>query len=205
MPPQSWLRRLRRGRPIVVVSGLPRSGTSMAMKMLQAGGLAVVTDGIRSADDSNPNGYYELETVKTLATAGAGNWLAEARGKGVKIISFLLTYLPESYDYQVIFMRRQLHEIIASQNAMLDARGEPRAADDDRLLGHYEEHLQQVERLLERRACFSTLTVEYSNVLRDPRQQSARIAAFLGGTLAIDRMAAVADPALYRHRRPSPR
>src|SRR5829696_2465105 len=110
----SLLRRLRRGSPIVVVSGLPRSGTSMTMKMLEAGGLPVITDGLRTADESNPNGYYELEDVKTLSAEGDGAWLAGARGKAVKVISFLLTYLPESYDYQVIFMRRDLNEIVAS-------------------------------------------------------------------------------------------
>ena len=122
MPPASLIRRLRRGRPIVVVSGLPRSGTSMAMKMIEAGGLPVVTDGLRHADASNPNGYYEFEHVKNLDKAGDLSWLAEARGKAVKIISFLITYLPEAYDYRVVFMQRDLSEVIASQNRMLDAR-----------------------------------------------------------------------------------
>jgi len=201
MSPQSWLRRLRRGRPIVVVSGLPRSGTSMAMKMLEAGGLEVVTDGIRAADESNPNGYYELETVKTLTTAADGGWLADSRGKAVKIISFLLTYLPESYDYQVIFMQRDLGEIIASQNAMLEARAEPRGTDDDRLRAHYEQHLQQVARFLERRKCFSALEVHYADVLKAPREQAAHIGQFLGLPLDVDRMAAIAEPSLYRNRR----
>ena len=124
MPPASLIRRLRRGRPIVVVSGLPRSGTSMAMKMIAAGGLPVVTDGLRHADASNPNGYYEFEHVKNLDKAGDLSWLAEARGKAVKIISFLITYLPEAYDYRVVFMQRDLSEVIASQNRMLDARGD---------------------------------------------------------------------------------
>ena len=100
----------------------------MTMRMLEAGGMPVVTDGVRVADDSNPNGYYELEQVKTLSTGGDTAWLARARGQAVKVISFLLTYLPESYDYQVIFMRRDLNEIVASQNKMLDARGESRGA-----------------------------------------------------------------------------
>src|SRR5215210_2604024 len=149
MTPRAFLRRLHRGRPIVVVSGLPRSGTSMAMKMLEAGGLEVVTDGLRGADSSNPNGYYEYERVKTLTAGDDTAWLADARGKAVKIISFLLTYLPESYDYAVVFMHRDLGEIIASQNTMLDARGEARGAADDRTRVHYEQHLEQVERFLE--------------------------------------------------------
>lgn len=195
------LRRLRRGLPIVVVSGLPRSGTSMTMKMLEAGGLPLVTDGVRAADDSNPNGYYELEAVKTLTTEGGGAWLAGARGGAIKVISFLLTYLPETYDYQVIFMHRDLDEIVASQNAMLDARGEPRGAADDRMRAHYAQHLEQVERFLARRACFSTLRVRYDDVLAAPREQASRINTFLDGRLDVERMATVAEPSLYRQRR----
>jgi hypothetical protein len=201
----SFLRRLRRGRPITVVSGLPRSGTSMAMKMLEEGGLQVVTDGVRGADASNPQGYYEYEPVKTLSTNGDTAWLGDARGKAVKIISFLLTYLPESYDYTVVFMRRDLDEIIASQNAMLDARGAARGAGDDRTRAHYAQHLEQVERFLARRSCFSTLMLNYTDVLASPRDEASRINAFVGGRLDVERMARVADLALYRSRSEAPR
>jgi hypothetical protein len=196
-----FLRRLRRGRPVIVVSGLPRSGTSMAMKMLEAGGVPIVTDGLRGADVSNPNGYYEFEPVKTLTSDPDAPWLAGARGKAVKIISFLLTYLPETYDYRVVFMRRDLREIVASQNAMLDTRGEARGAADEQMLQNYEAHLAQVERFLARRDCFATLMLEYREVLASPREQAARVNAFLGGRLDVDRMAGVAEPALYRNRR----
>jgi hypothetical protein len=173
----------------------------MAMKMLEAGGLPVLTDGLRAADESNPNGYYELEQVKTLTNGSDAAWLADARGKAVKVISFLLTHLPESYDYQVIFMRRELDEIVASQNAMLDARGEPRGAADDRMRAHYQQHLEQVDRFLSRRTCFTTLTLPYADVIAHPREQASRINAFLDGRLDLDRMAAVADASLYRNRR----
>src|ERR1700682_4057584 len=112
-------RRLRFGPPVVVISGLPRSGTSMVMKMLESGGLEVMTDGLRVADASNPNGYYEVERVKRLNSDDDRSWLAQSRGKAIKIISFLLTYLPDSNDYHVIFMHRSLDEVIKSQNAML--------------------------------------------------------------------------------------
>jgi len=200
---QSFLRRLRRGRPIVVVSGLPRSGTSMAMQMLDAGGLPIVSDGLRVADTNNPRGYYEYERVKELDKPGDHAWLADARGKAVKIISFLLTHLPERYDYQVIFMRRDLDEILASQNKMLDGRGEARGAEDERMRALYEEHLERVQRFQSRRPCFSTLMVDYARVLTEPREQAARINAFLGGRLDEEKMAAVADRALYRNRRAS--
>jgi hypothetical protein len=198
------VRRLRYGKPIVVVSGLPRSGTSMAMKMLEAGGLPILADGIRTADISNPKGYYEFEPVKELDKGGDVTWLAEARGKAVKIISFLLTWLPERYDYRVIFMQRDLREAIASQNAMLAQRGEtpaPGSASDDQIRQMYEDHLQKVTRFMANRPCFSSLTVAYREVLENPRDAAGRIDAFLGGTLDVDRMAAVADPSLYRNRR----
>lgn len=198
--PSFILRRLRRGRPIVVVSGLPRSGTSMAMKMLEAGGCAIVADGFRAADTGNPNGYYEDERVKELHQGGDTTWLDVARGQAVKIVSFLLTYLPESYDYQVVFMRRDLGEIIASQNQLLDARGEARGSADPVTRARYEQHLVQVERFLASRRCFTILTLNYADVLRSPREHAARLSEFIGGGLDVDRMAAVADPALYRNR-----
>ena len=197
---KSLFRRLVRGRPIIVVSGLPRSGTSMAMKMLAAGGVPILTDGVRRADDSNPLGYLEFEPVKTLASGGDTAWLAGARGRAVKIVSPLLTHLPETYDYKVLVMRRDLDEIVASQNAMLDGRQQARGAADARMRAHYEEHLRQLDRFLSRRECFSALTVHYADVLANPREQSVRINDFLGGRLDVERMASVADPSLYRRR-----
>ena len=175
----------------------------MAMKMLDAGGFPVMTDGVRAADASNPNGYYEFEQVKRLSAGGDTAWLAAARGRAVKVISFLLTQLPDTYDYRVIFMRRDLDEILASQNAMLDERGEPRGADDDRMRVHYQAHLEQVERFLARRSCFSTLMANYADILASPREQAQRFSTFLGGTLDIERMTDVVQPALYRQRRAS--
>ena len=197
----AW-RGLRRGRPIVVVSGLPRSGTSLAMRMLDVGGLPVMIDGVRHADVSNPNGYYELERVKTLEGHGDARWLADARGKAIKIISFLLTWLPETYDYRVVFMERRLDEVLASQDAMLQHRGEVEAIEasrDARAL--YEEHLRQIDRfLLSRRSCFSVLRLDYGHVVARPADAAARLAAFIDVPLDVARMAAVADPALYRNR-----
>src|SRR6202035_1378734 len=137
-------RRLRYGKPIIVVSGLPRSGTSMMMSMLDSGGVPVLTDGIRSSDDSNPRGYFEYEPVKELDKEGNRSWVLLARGKAVKIISFLLTWLPETCDYRVVFMQRDLDEIIASQNQMLARRGEPAGTGDDAMRIVYTEHLEQM-------------------------------------------------------------
>lgn len=172
----------------------------MAMGMLAAGGLPIVTDGIRGADDHNRRGYYELERVKDLDKPGDPVWLADARGKGIKIVSFLLTYLPESYDYRVIFMRRDLQEIIASQNQMLDGSGRDRGAGDARMRALYEEHLDRVQRFMARRRCFSTLMVDYPEVLAQPLAQAERLNAFVGGGLHPGRMAGVAEPTLHHNR-----
>lgn len=174
----------------------------MAMKMLDAGGLEVMTDGLRTADESNPKGYFELEAVKELDKNGDTAWLNGARGKAVKIISFLLTFLPEEHDYRVVFMQRDLHEVLASQNKMLIQRAEiPGTPDEDeRMRQHYEKHLAKVHRFLASRSCFSVLPVDYRRALERPRDEAQRINAFVGGGLDLDRMVEVGDPSLYRNR-----
>ena len=198
-------RRLRFGKPIIVVSGLPRSGTSMTMKMLEAGGVPIVTDGKRTADESNPKGYFEFEPVMRLHEDPDKRWLVEARGKAVKIISFLLASLPETHNYKVIFMHRDLHEVMASQSKMLEKRGESQGADadadDDALLTSYQKDVEKTKRLLARRSCFDVLDVDYKAVLDDPAGAAVRIDAFVGGGFDTGAMAAVVDQELYRNRR----
>jgi len=200
------LRRLRYGQPIVVVSGLPRSGTSMAMKMLAAGGMPVLTDGVRTADESNPKGYYELEAVKELHQQKDMRWLVDARGKAIKVVSFLLTWLPETNDYRVIFMQRDLREVIASETTMLQKRGEGAAAsgatptDQEQTQAVYQQHLEKVHRFMANRSCFSTLTIAYRDALERPQDAAKRMRDFVGHPLDLRAMAEVADPSLYRNR-----
>lgn len=199
--PHSLYRRLRYGRPITVVSGLPRSGTSMAMRMLEAGGVPIVTDRARAADEDNPHGYFEHDRVLELDKGGDAGWLADARGRAVKIISALLPHLPERFNYQVIFMHRDLGEVLASQNRMLERRGETgSAASDAEMAKLYEHHLRRIASLLRRRACFATLDLRYSDVVSNPAAQARRISDFLGGTLDAGRMAEAVSPELYRNR-----
>jgi hypothetical protein len=197
-------RRLRFGKPIVVVSGLPRSGTSMAMKMLEAGGVPILTDGKRTADESNPKGYYEFEPVMRLHEDSDKRWLADAQGKAVKIISFLLASLPETHNYKVILMHRNLREVMASQSKMLEQRGESQGADadadDDALLASYKNDVEKTKRLLARRSCFDVLDVDYKYVLDNASAAAARIDAFVGGGRDVGAMAAVVDQELYRNR-----
>ena len=195
----NFYRRVRYGRPIVVVSGLPRSGTSMAMKMLEAGGLRVVTDGLRSADEDNPKGYYEDERVKDLYREGDKAWLRDARGKVVKIISFLLKSLPADNNYKVLFMHRSLREIVASQNKMLVRRGEKNDTSDERAVQLLDEQVRDARFFL-RRPQFDVLELNYGEMLQGARPQAQRIAEFLGRPLDVEKMAQVVDVQLYRNR-----
>ncbi|MFQ5420032.1 MAG: sulfotransferase family protein [Anaerolineae bacterium] len=185
---------------ITVVSGLPRSGTSMMMKMLEAGGIPPLTDKIRTADDDNPKGYYEFERVKKM-DKGDTAWLPEAEGKVVKVISALLKHLPADYEYRVIFQRRHMPEILASQRKMLIRRDEDAdKMDDGQMAALFEKHLLNIEQWLAAQPNFSTLFVHYSEVLADPLAHAQKINAFLGGGLDVVAMATVVDPALYRNR-----
>lgn len=194
-------RRLKYGKPVVIVSGLPRSGTSMAMKMLEAGGLEIVVDNIRTADEDNPKGYYEDERVKDLTEMEDKSWLKDARGKVIKVVSSLLNSLPESNSYKVVFMRRNLHEVLASQTKMLQRRSEDSHTEDEDLLAMYESHLEKVQFQLRFRPYFDALYVNYSDVVQDPAIEARKMAEFLGGGLDTKKMAAAVDGSLYRNRR----
>lgn len=197
---QRAFRRFRYGQPIVVVSGLPRSGTSMTMRMLEAAGLSIVVDGLREADEDNPKGYFELERVKDLAQENNWDWLQDARGQAIKIISYLLKELPDNHNYKVIFMRRDLREVLASQAKMLERRSETNETDDERMVELYENDLWKAGYLLKNNSRFETLMVSYRDVLDNPLDQAGKINEFLGGGHDIDKMAAAVDPQLYRNR-----
>ncbi len=191
-----------RGEPIVVVSGLPRSGTSMMMKMLEAGGIPPVTDELRTADDDNPKGYYEFERVKQM-DKGDTAWVADAQGKVVKVISALLKHLPSSHNYQVIFLRRHMSEILASQRKMLIRRGEdPDKMDDAQMAMLFERHVQGVEQWLAKQSNIEVLYLHYSDVMADPLTAVNTLGRFLGRDMDVRAMAEVVDPNLYRNRQP---
>lgn len=173
----------------------------MAMRMLQAAGIPVVADGVRSADEDNPRGYFEDERVKDLESTDDAGWLREARGKAIKIVSFFLKDLPASNRYRVIFMRRDLAEVLASQAKMLDRRDEEHDASDDEMIAGYRAHLDKVAFQLRYRKQFDALWLDYAEVVADPEGQARRIDAFLGGGLDVRTMAEAVDPALYRNKR----
>lgn len=199
-----WLKSLlgaKAARPaITIVSGLPRSGTSMMMRMLEAGGLPPLTDHLRTADLDNPQGYYEFERVKQL-DRGDTAWLATAQGRAVKVISALLQHLPATYEYKVIFIERHMSEILASQRKMLAHRNEDvEELTDAEMTALFEKHLREIRRWLAQQPNFRVLYIHYSDLLSEPEAQSVQVNQFLGGGLDINKMASVIDPTLYRNR-----
>ncbi len=186
---------------IVIVSGLPRSGTSLMMKMLEVGGLAPLTDEIRQPDEDNPKGYYEFERVKKLRE-GDTAWVSSARGKVVKVISALLPGLPASEQYRVVFMQRELAEVLASQRQMLIRRGEdPSKVSDQEMTRLFEKHLQQVDEWLGKQANIQYLYVNYNQLLTDPGPVIQQVDAFFAGRVNAQKMREVIDPSLYRQRK----
>ena len=186
---------------ITVVSGLPRSGTSMMMRMLEAGGIQLLTDGFREKDEDNPYGYYELEKVKQLGEDGDKSWLSTAKGKVVKIISQLLKELPADFSYKVIFMQHQIPEILASQKQMLIRSGE--ATDrigDEELAKLFEKHLSNVELWLLKQPNFDVIFVNYTYIVENPTDSITKINEFLGGNLNIAAMNGVIDKSLHHQR-----
>ena len=183
---------------IVIVSGLPRSGTSLMMQMLDSGGLAVLTDGIRTADVDNPKGYYELEAVKK--TKQNPSWLPQVRGKGVKMVSLLLYDLPATERYRVIFMNRDLDEVLVSQRKML-LRLQRDPGDDGQMRRFFTTHLEKLHEWLGRQAHIAVLPVSYNQLLTEPATEAGRVNRFLDDRLDAAKMVGVVDPSLYRNRK----
>jgi hypothetical protein len=191
---------VRRDDIVTIVSGLPRAGTSMMMQMIDKGGIPALTDEVRVADEDNPKGYYEFEPVKK--TKEDPSWLEQARGKVVKMVYRLLHDLPPSYAYRVIFMRRKLEEVIASQNVMLERqRKEGGGLSDAKLLEVFKAEIDKNNKWLAKQRNFEVLYVNYNEMLEDPAPQVHRVNEFLGGGLDTDAMMRVVDPTLYRQRR----
>ncbi len=186
-------------KTIIVVSGLPRSGTSMMMKMLAEGGLEIVTDSIRSADEDNPNGYFEFETVKQLAN-GQTQWLANAGQKVVKVISALLEYLPENHHYKILFMEREIGEILASQRKMLARRNEESKTSDAEMESQFRQHLAAIKFWIARQPNIEVLYVDYNKMLSDSKAYCQTVAEFIGMPVNVEKMRSVPDEHLYRNR-----
>src|SRR6202795_3033518 len=184
---------------ITIVSGLPRSGTSLMMQMLDAGGLPVLSDGEREADTDNPKGYLEWERIKQLPKEPS--LIAEAEGKVVKVISQLILSLPSGHDYRVVLMQRPLPEVLKSQDEMLRRRGNADSnANTSAIEDAFQRHLIEVNRWLVGKSNMQVSRVHYHRVLREPKAVAGEIAAFLGVPLDVEAMVRQVDGRLYRNR-----
>lgn len=198
--PATGGRQLGATTSVVIVSGLPRSGTSMMMKVLEAGGVPVLIDGLRAADPDNPEGYYEYERVKEL-DKGDTAWVADAQGKVVKVISALLEYLPPDYQYRVIFMHRNIEEVLNSQRKMLARRGEDlEVVNDAEMADLFAKHLVKVKEWLRAQPNFAVLDIDYNAMLQNPESYIRMINQFVDNALDGQAMAKVINPDLYRNR-----
>ena len=184
---------------VTVVSGAPRSGTSMMMRMLADGGIPALTDGVRKPDRDNPHGYFEFEPVKR--TKVDASWLTDAPGRAVKMVYGLLADLPTDRPYRVVLMRRDVGEMVKSQRLMLERLGKDGGKmSDDRKAEVFAAQLDDAERRLRSLACFSCLAMNYNELVADPRPHVERLAEFLGGGMDEGAMCAVVDPTLWRNR-----
>jgi len=184
---------------IIIVSGLPRSGTSMMMQILERGGLEIVTDNIRQADKDNPKGYYEFEKVKEIENDTS--WLSRCRGKVVKMVSMLLFELPEKRKYKIVFMERNMDEILASQKKMLERLNREDGEDDPVIRNGYEIHLKKIKNWLQERKNFEILYVSYNDIIKDPQSHIIELNKFFDNRLNADEMLKVVDRSLYRQRK----
>lgn len=183
---------------ITIVSGLPRSGTSLLMQMLDQGGQEVISDQIRQADTDNPRGYYEYETVKKIKQDAS--WLPNTRGKAFKMISQLLYDLPASETYRIIFMERDLDEVLRSQEKMLERLNRP-IAPREQIKAAFISHLARLHEWLDAQRHMSILRVNFNELVQQPLRNAERVAQFLGTHLRPDLMALAVDPDLYRNRK----
>ena len=191
----------QQGEPIVVVSGLPRSGTSMLMKMLDEGGMQIMTDSERTADIDNPKGYFEYERVKDLEKETDKSYVSEGRGKVLKVISFLIKDLPDDNDYRVIFMRRNLDEVIASQNKMIQRLGtDDSTAAEEAMKEAYRNDIVRTRLLCKNRPNFELIEISYKSTVEDPEETARSVNAFVGGHLDEAAMRVAVDGSLYRNR-----
>jgi hypothetical protein len=184
---------------VTIVSGLPRSGTSMMMQMLAAGGMDTLTDGIRKSDVDNPKGYYEFEIVKTIQDDKS--WIDGCAGKVIKMVSMLLYYLPDDRRYKVVFMRRNMKEMIASQFKMLDRlERDDEERNEVKLAIKYDRHLREIQPWLKVQKHIDVLYISYNHIINNPEKYIKKLNRFLGNHLNEKKMVQTIDKSLYRQK-----
>jgi hypothetical protein len=189
---------------ITIVSGYPRSGTSLMMQMLEAGGLPVLRDeNFHPADERNPRGYYEIKAALELGAEGqTTDWVAGAQGKAVKVIAYQLRFLPPEFNYKVVFMRRRIAEVLASSGKFKLLREDSPLSEREKIMAYKTEYVVY-EAWLMKQAHLPALFVNYNDLMDCPAAPVARIREFLDLPLDANEMIAAIEPALYRNREAS--
>jgi len=184
---------------ITIVAGLPRSGTSMMMQAIEAGGIPALTDGIREKDVDNPKGYYEFEAVKK--TRADSSWVSEAEGKVVKMVYSLLYDLPDDHEYRVVFLQRDIKEVLASQKKMLERTGNKGAnISEEKLAELFKAQLEKFHKWITDKDNFSVVIIDYKNMIKSPAEQAGKVDELLGNILDKEGFVSAVDPSLYRNR-----
>ncbi len=181
---------------ITIVSGWPRSGTSLMLQMLQAGGLEILEDDQRPPDEHNPRGYFELQAVKRIRADS--RWLDQAEGRALKLIAVFLEALPATHVYTVFFMRRDWQAMLASQHRLREALGQPPAASDDELLTTYQRETARILAWCRGQTKLRLQEIQFEKLFQDPAAELSVIKPWLPG-LDPNAMAAVIDPGLRHH------
>lgn len=185
--------------PIFIVSGLPRCGTSMMMQMLEAGGIPVITDHIRKADEDNPRGYFEFEKVKKIKEDSS--WLDDCHGKVFKMVSALLYYLPNNKEYKIVFMKRKMDEMLASQNTMLRRKGQgDSVVSDEEMAKKLDKHLLKIKTWLAQQKNFNVIYINYNSVIENALTNATNVALFFNLPIDIAKMVQVVETSLYRQK-----
>jgi hypothetical protein len=183
---------------IYIVSGLPRSGTSMLMQMLEAGGLEIMTDKKRASDEDNPKGYYEDARVNSLDRDNS--WVGEAKGVVLKVVSPLLKHLPGTQKYKIVFVQREIAEVLASQRKMMQRRGEKDDVDDALMTRVFQKSLDDADEWMRESANVDFLYVKHRDIISRPAEEASKVNLFLGSILDEVAMGSVVDAKLYRQR-----
>ncbi len=184
---------------ITIVSGLPRSGTSLMMQMLEKGGMPILTDGVRKPDDNNQNGYYEYEKVKGLMKDNS--WLDEAEGKVVKVISGLLSFLSDNHEYKIILMRRDIEEVLSSQAKMLERLGTSQKVDPGILKMTFEKQFEMVRTMMLKKENMQFVEISYRDLVLAPENEIKKINGFFGNIFNQEIMITAIDKTLYREKK----
>jgi hypothetical protein len=183
---------------IIVVSGLPRSGTSLVMQMLVAGGVSALTDERRPSDTNNPRGYWEYEAVKSIAKENG--WMHLAKGKAIKIIAPLISFVPNTMEYDILFVRRDLSEVIASQARMLGRDGKQLHEQHDIAMA-MKQLLENSIQYAETQPNMRVAVLEHQQLILHPAVAIEQIQALLDSPLDKRAMIEAVDPTLYRNRK----